>query len=243
MDDYREQIYKYYASSSCISVVVNDFEEIKRRSFFYNHLIKCHFPRDKSAQILDMGCGHGTIIYFAQKAGYQNVFGIDRSPEQVAAASEFGIRGVSEGDLFSTLGGLEGESQDLIITYDVIEHFTKDELCEFLAETKRVLRRKGKWIIHTVNGESPFAGRVRYGDFTHEQMFTRVSLNQLMLAYGFSKVTCFEDVPIIYGLKSALRWCAWKLIRFLYLMYLLVETSGYQPETIFSQNFLTVVEK
>ena len=37
----------------------------------------------------------------------------------------------------------------------------------------RALKPGGRWILHTANAESPFYGRVRYGDITHEQAFTQ----------------------------------------------------------------------
>jgi cyclopropane fatty-acyl-phospholipid synthase-like methyltransferase len=117
--------------------------------------------------------------------------GVDRSPEQVKEAQRLGIAGVKEGDLLETLESLSDESVDLIVAFDVIEHFTKDELVLFVDEVNRVLRKGGKWIIHTPNGESPFAGRMRYWDFTHEQAFTHTSIAQLLNASGFSLVTCY----------------------------------------------------
>ena len=59
-----------------------------------------------------------------------------------------------------TLGSLPYCSQDMVITFDVIEYFTKNELIPFTDEVYRVLRKGGKWIIHTPNGESMFAGRM-----------------------------------------------------------------------------------
>jgi cyclopropane fatty-acyl-phospholipid synthase-like methyltransferase len=50
---------------------------------------------DRSARILDLGCGHGVFIYFHREAGYTNVVGVDKSPEQVAEAT--GCSYVSQG--------------------------------------------------------------------------------------------------------------------------------------------------
>ena len=119
----------------------------------------------------------------------------------------------------------------------------KDELLIFVDQTRRVLRAGGKWIIHAPNGESPFCGRIRYGDFTHEQAFTRTSIIQLMKSSGFSQVACYEDTPIPHGLKSAVRWFLWKCIRGILRIFLAVETGAGEQECIFTQNFLTVAIK
>jgi len=55
---------------------------------------------DRSARILDLGCGHGAFIYFLREAGYTDVVGVDKSPEQVAEAKRLGIDGVHEADLW-----------------------------------------------------------------------------------------------------------------------------------------------
>lgn len=207
-----------------------------------NKIIREHFPSDRSARIIDLGCGHGAVVHFAKTAGYQNVMGVDRSPEQVKEAQRLGIAGVKEGDLLETLESLSDESVDLIVAFDVIEHFTKDELVLFVDEVNRVLHKGGKWIIHTPNGESPFAGRIRYGDFTHEQAFTRISLAQLLNASGFSRVTCYEDAPIPHGVKSTVRLILWKIFRGVFKVFIAAET-GSLDDCIFSQNLLAVAVK
>ena len=99
------------------------------------------------------------------------------------------------------------------------------------------------WIIHVPNGESPFGGRSRFGDFTHEQAFTRGSLTQLLLASGFATVACYEDAPAAHGAKSRLRALLWRLIRLALRLYLAVETGDTGRNAIFSQNLLAVAVK
>ena len=44
-------------------------------------------PPNRDAAILDIGCGHGAILYALQQAGYHNARGVDGSAEQVQAAA------------------------------------------------------------------------------------------------------------------------------------------------------------
>jgi SAM-dependent methyltransferase len=206
-------------------------------------LIKRCFPDDRDVEILDVGCGHGALIHFARELGYKNLYGIDKSPEQVAAARRLGIEGVQIGDLRQTLANRAGSSLDAIVAYDVIEHFTREELLPIVDDVRRVLKPGGRWIIHVPNGESPFAGRVLYGDLTHELAFTRTSLTQLLLSSGFDNVECFEDAPVVHGAKSAVRWATWKAIRSLLRLYIAAETGDTRDESIFSQNLLAVTYK
>jgi cyclopropane fatty-acyl-phospholipid synthase-like methyltransferase len=202
-----------------------------------------HFPPNKDAAILDVGCGHGAVLYFAQAAGFVNARGVDGSPEQVAEAARLGIPGVVQGDLMTALRACPAESLDAVVAFDVIEHFTRTELLTFADEVHRGLRRGGRFIIHTPNGDSPFCGMMRYHDFTHELAFTRASINQMLRSCGFADVRCYEDAPVPHGAKSSARWLLWKVIRAALRFYLAVETGSAPSDTIFSQNFLTVATK
>lgn len=161
--DYRERIYRRYSSARERVLAPDTLDGFGPRVPFLNRIIRNHFPRDRSAAILDLGCGHGALVYLAHQAGYRNIRAVDGSPEQVAEAKRLGIDGVVQGDLMESLRSLADESQDCIVALDVIEHFTKAELLPFIDEVYRVLRSEGRWIIHTPNAESPFGGRIRYG--------------------------------------------------------------------------------
>ena len=238
--DYRSRIYDYYVHSRLESLAPPDTEAIRRGGVFLHQLIARHFPANRDASILDLGCGYGSLIYHARRAGYVDVVGVDRSPQQVAEAKRLGIEGVIEGDILEYLGSTPNGSQDVVISFDVIEHFTREELLPFVDEVHRVLKDGGRWIIHTPNGESPLSNRIRYGDLTHEQAFTRTSLGQLMLSSGFRSVECYEDVPVIHGPVSAVRFIAWKAIRGMLRLYLAAETGNSGASAIFTQNLLAI---
>lgn len=240
---YRNRIYSYYVNARNLPLAPTTLEELKPRAPYLIKLIHAHFPVDRRSAILDLGCGHGALIHFARLGGYANIRGVDGSPEQVAAAQHLGIKGVEEGDLLAALAAQADESLDVVVAFDVIEHFTRYELTDFVDQVRRVLRSEGLWIIHTLNGESPFCGRIRYGDLTHELAFTRTSISQLLLSSDFSKVQCFEDAPIPHGLKSVVRWGLWQVIRSGLRLYLAAETGDTAENAIFSQNFLTVAVK
>lgn len=241
--NYRDRIYPNYIKARNLPLAPDSLEGLLPRSSYLRNLFRKHFPADRSVEVLDLGCGHGALIHFARRAGYTNTRGVDGSPEQVAAARRLGIEGVEEGDLLATLAAQTDGSLDVVVAFDVIEHFTRDELLGFVDQVHRVLRPGGRWIIHTPNGESPFCGRMRYWDLTHELAFTRTSIIQLLLSSGFSNVQCFEDAPIPHGLTSAGRWLLWKAIRSGLRLYLAAETGDTASSAIFSQNFLTVADK
>lgn len=241
--DYRARVYEQYAKTNGCALIPETLINLKPRGPYLKRLIIDHFPANRSATVLDLGCGHGALLYFSREVGYRNISGIDVSPEQVAAAHRLGIKGVEQGELLETLRALPDRSQDCIVAFDVIEHFTKQELADFVDQVYRALTSEGRWIIHVPNGESPFCGRIRYGDITHELSFTRESITQLLRTSGFSKIRCFEDTPIVHGIKSAIRYALWKMIRATLRVYIMAETGDIGKECIFSQNFLVVADK
>lgn len=240
---YRNRIYSNYVNARNTALTSKTLEDLITCGPYLERMIRHHFPANRSATIIDLGCGQGAIIHFARLAGYTNLRGVDGSGEQIEAAKRLGIDGVEHGDLLEILTTLPNASQDCIVTFDVIEHFTKDELITIVDGIRRVLKLGGRWIIHAPNGESPFAGRIFFGDFTHELAFTRTSIAQLLYSSGFSDVRSYEDEPIPHGVNSLIRWTLWKCIRGGLRLFLAVETGDSGREAIFSQNFLTVALK
>lgn len=242
-ESYRTRIYNHYVQARDRPLAPMTLAGLQPRAPSLRRLVQQHFPAGKDVAVLDLGCGHGALIHFARQLGYRNVRGVDGSPEQVAAAQHLGIEGVAEGDLNAMLLAQPDASLDVVVAFDVIEHFTRDELLPFVDQVHRVLKPGGRWIIHAPNGESPFGSRMRYWDLTHELAFTRSSLSQLLLSSGFSDVRCFEDKPVVHGAKSAMRWALWQGFRGLLRLYLAAETGDASGAHIFSQNLLAVATR
>lgn len=241
--EYRDRIYDHYVHARDVPLVRAGIDALESRRPYLAAMVRRHFPADRDAVVLDLGCGHGSILHVAMRAGYRNLRGVDRSPEQVEEARRLGIPNVEQGDIMEEVERTAAESVDVVLTFDVVEHFTRDELLRLVDGVHRILRPGGRWIIHTPNAESPFFGRIRYGDITHEQAFTRTSMGQVLLSSGFRELRCFEDAPVVHGLKSGLRFVAWKLVRGALRAYLAAETGSTDRSVILSQNFLVVATR
>lgn len=239
---YRARIYRNYVTSRDRPLAPADLSGLKPRIPSLKKVVRSHFPKDRDASILELGAGHGALIHVARLEGYRNIIGVDGSPEQVAEAKRLGIEGVRHANVLDALQATADGSLDAVISFDLIEHFRRQELIELVDEVRRVMRPGGRWIIHTCNAEGPFGSRSLYWDFTHELAFTRTSVAQLLLSSGFNRVRCFEDAPVPHGLKSVVRWLLWKLLRNCARLWLIVET-GTLDDFILSQNFLVVAEK
>jgi len=242
-NSYRTRIYNPCLAGRQKELAILPQEELTIRLPFLKKLVRQHFPREIDASILDLGCGRGVLIRVARQMGYRNVRGIDGSPEQVAAAKALGIDDIQCADAMEALCKERDSSFDCVVCFDLLEHFSRDELILLVDAIHRVLKPTGRWIIHTPNAESPFGMKVRYGDLTHELAFTRMSLSQLFLSSGFSRVSCYEDEPVPHGIKSAGRLLLWKCFRSLLRLYIAAETGNTNGEAIFSQNILAVVIK
>jgi SAM-dependent methyltransferase len=241
--DFRARLLARYVSTHASVGDAAMEAGLERRRAYLDALVRDHFPADRNAAILDLGCGHGAILWAARRAGYTNVSGIDASPEQVVAAKRLGIDGVRQQDLREGLAALPPASLDTIVLFDLFHYFDRDEQIAIIDAVHRVLKPGGRWILHVPNGEALFAARMRYWDYLASGAFTHASMAQILLASGFREVRSFEDRPIPHGLKSLLRLFLWKAIRGVARVVLAAETGDMGRNAIFSQCLLTVAVK
>jgi SAM-dependent methyltransferase len=242
-ESYRERLYKHYLVN-CKGVDVDEARAGLHASAPYlNKLIRKYLPKNKNTRILDLGCGYGALLYWLKAAGYKNLEGVDRSAEQVEGAHRLGLDFVQQADIKSRLADRPSASCDVVVAYDVLEHFGKDEALEFADQVYRVLGVGGLFVLHLPNGAGSFGGSVAHGDFTHELILNRSSLGQLLRCVGFSEIRSYEDTPVVHGLMSAARYFVWKIYRsFLRIAYA-AETGETGRDLILTQNFLTIARK
>lgn len=224
MSDWKEILYRSYVSSGRITVRGSSAkEQFQPRRAYLTSVIRRFFPADRASRILDVGCGHGALLYFLQEMGYRNSRGVDGSAEQVELARRLGVAGVEVGIGIDFLRRCNNGSADVVCIWDVLEHLTRQEAFDLVSEIRRVLSPGGVCIGHVPNAEGIFGSRVRYGDMTHEQAFTRNSISQMFQALQFENVRCFEDKPIVHGVRSAARRLLWELVSLPFRIVLKVE--------------------
>lgn len=239
---YRKAIYDFYEKSQGVAVP-EALKDLEYKASRLRKLIRESFPPDRNAKILELGCGHGALIHFARLEGYNNISGVDVSPGQVEAARKMGIPGISRKDALEELKGAKDGSLDAVITYDFLEHFTKEEAWTIALEVARVLVAGGRWIIRVPNSESPFGMTLVHGDFTHETAYNRHSIDQLVRSAGFSSCEFSEDPPLVHGLVSGLRALVWWKVKLILRVILAAETGDLGRSRIFSQNLNAVARK
>jgi 2-polyprenyl-3-methyl-5-hydroxy-6-metoxy-1,4-benzoquinol methylase len=200
-----------------------------------------YLPIDRSARIVEIGCGDGTFVSYLLSKGFNRVEGVDSSSEQVEAARNMGRHQVILADNCERLEQIKGQ-MDMVVALDVIEHYNKRELLTLLDAVYGSLKDTGIFLVQTPNADGPFGARHRYSDFTHELAFTPYSLSQALRMAGFKEIECTPVEPIIHGIASLIRWCAWKAIRLLLVTYLAVETGCFHGHVL-TQNMIARARK
>ncbi len=211
MADYRQALFEAYASTHTVPRKgLLTPEKLQSRAAQWEAQLAEFLPARTDAPILDAGCGDGAVLWWLHRRGYHRAEGVEVSPEQVAIAREAGVRQVHLAHLRDFLAETS-EAYGLVILRNVLEHFRKEEVVELLRLCHRALRPGGHVLIQVPNGESPFFGRIRYGDFTHELAFCASSLAQVFSLTGFGD-PLFRPVRPVFGgrlrLARALRWRA-----------------------------------
>jgi 2-polyprenyl-3-methyl-5-hydroxy-6-metoxy-1,4-benzoquinol methylase len=182
-----QRLYDSYAQTHFTHTTVmreSSYEDMAR-FFRYNYLP--HLPRDRSAAIVDIGCGAGHFLYFLRSEGYSNVYGIDVSPEMISLCRNTGIFNVEQSDVFDFLMR-HPKSFRAIVCNDLIEHIPRVRMLDFIEFVKAAMD-EGTFLIKTINAASLFGAREVFIDFTHEVGFTPESLAQVLRLGGFDSIT------------------------------------------------------
>jgi 2-polyprenyl-3-methyl-5-hydroxy-6-metoxy-1,4-benzoquinol methylase len=242
MINYKDRIFNRYRSTSVENPNSQRINTYKGNKFgMYKERWQRFLPADKAARILDIGCGNGDFLQSLVKLGYANVFGVDRSKEQVAAAIVNGLSNVKEADFIKHLEA-NREPFAVISALSVLEHFDKSALFDAMDAIHQSLVPGGYLFGLVPNSKGPFGSYVRYADITHELSFTPESVVQIAASTGFKPVFIGECGPIPYNPISTLRWAFWQCIRTIYLIARIVQVGDYHYR-VYTQDLLFVLQK
>lgn len=176
------------------------------------------FPNDKNAAVLDIGVGRGEMLTCMKEWGYSQYKGVDISPSTITFCQSLGLSCHLADDSLEWLRGHSNEFS-LVTLLDVLEHVKKEQTIPFLRAIHDALQEGGGLIVQVPNLQAPDGQLERYNDFTHESGFIEHSLQQVLLAAGFTKVAMFPFNDSISDswkelVRLRLRAIYWKWIRF-----------------------------
>lgn len=144
-------------------------------------------PLERTACIVDVGTGHGSLLAWLRTIGFDNVHGVDASPDDVAFANEhLGEAIVVQGDGREYLRRHRG-AFDVVIAKAMLEHVPREALLPMVDAMAGALAPGGRLIIDVPNMDWILSGHERYMDLTHEGGFTRESL-AVLLSLSFEHV-------------------------------------------------------
>jgi SAM-dependent methyltransferase len=126
---------------------------------------------------------------------------------------------------------------DLITAFDVIEHFGKDEAIDVLHLIWKRLKPGGILILQTPNALSPWSNSLRYGDLTHEIIYSPTCLASLLRLTGFAQIETREVGPCVHSLKGFILWPLRRAVLLGYALWNLAET-GSLLGGVYSRNML-----
>ena len=190
---------------------------------------------DPEDTILELGCGPGYMLEFLKRFGFKKVKGIDISSEGVELSKKRGCD-AEVADVFAYLEGKQN-TFDSIIAVDFIEHFTKDELLSLTRLIFDSLKKGGRLILQTVNGEGLFPNMNIYGDLTHSTIFTTSSMMQMLRLVGFDNFH-FVEYELLRKKRNKL---AWKLVKYVATKVRGIETG--QSHTFWAENMICYCDK
>lgn len=241
MKDYKQRIYsRYYTNHTKDLYGEKTLNQIKSQFPVYEYYFGKHMPTKLAANIIDLGCGSGDFVYWLRTKGYENVKGIDISAELINIGTSLGINNIMCNDIFNYLAEKKVK-YDLMIMRDVLEHFDREEIYNLIKLLYDNLVENGIVIIQVPNGQSPFLGKILFGDFTHQNAYTDSSINQIFKSVGFNNIEVFEATPVPKNFKGKIRLAAWKLLRNYFRTTQMIATgdnTGY-----FTQNIIAVIRK
>lgn len=146
-------------------------------------------PAERSAPMLDVGCGRGYALQDVRMLGYTQLSGIEVDAGQAAFARAQGLD-VTLVESTETFLAAKPGAYAAILLMDVLEHVPRDAQPGFLRAIAGSLRPGGRLICCVPNAASRIGGFWLYNDYTHHGSFTADSLTFLLGQTGFGPVRC-----------------------------------------------------
>jgi 2-polyprenyl-3-methyl-5-hydroxy-6-metoxy-1,4-benzoquinol methylase len=218
---YRDRLFQTYFDTHYSQLGEKSAQDRLRSQEDIAAQLAAFLPKDYKASILDIGCGPGDVLLFLKEKGYQEICGIDVSPQQVEQARRAGLLCVEAADGVDYLGRHTAQF-DLILAFDFLEHLGKEDVLVFLDAAHKALKPGGRLVLRTVNGAGLLAGRIIYGDFSHEVAFTQTSLGQVLRVAGFSNLGFAPAyaASLKRGWRGWLRYALWKVFEQMIKLYM-----------------------
>jgi 2-polyprenyl-3-methyl-5-hydroxy-6-metoxy-1,4-benzoquinol methylase len=166
-------------------------------------------PSDRTARIVDVGCGWANRLRALHAMGYTQLTGLDSSAAMIAGAREHNPPAVRlvERDAIAYFRETN-ERFDRILLFDILEHFAWDEGLQLLDACRSHLAPQGMIVVQVPNFACVTTAHMHFSDITHKQGYTEFSLAQLFDTAGLT-----PDLVCPAPRFSFARWRPWRPLR------------------------------
>lgn len=156
------------------------------------------FIPSSKARILEIGCATGRLLSMLKEAGFENVQGLDPSPQCVRAAWDLYKIPAFAGSIF----GMEppAEPYDFVIACGVLEHI--EDVTKAIECVRSIVSERGRVYIE-VPDATRIAGRpdAPYQEFSteHINFFSPSSMANLFTLNGFVRIAWDRAIRPLHG--------------------------------------------
>lgn len=166
-------------------------------AYYSNELKRSGVKNVAGLKVLEIGFGNGEFARWARDNGAKY-----SGTELIGDLVQQGVQaGFDVRDASVPLGAtVVARSIDLIVAFDVFEHFDVNDLLGCLHSTHGVLRPSGRVIARVPSGDSPFSRAIQNGDVTHRLTIGSSMVRQLAVETGFD-VFCIREP--VFPLRGA----------------------------------------
>jgi len=205
----RDKVYKHYDEATERRGATH---VLRRDAHSAVALKKPWIPEDKSVAVLDLGCGTGELLLQLRVTGFTNLTGVDSTRTQIEKA-----RALLPDDIVLCVDDATDflhnnqNSYELIVAYDLLEHFTKDEAVELCEAIYKALQPGGRFVVKTPNASSIFGLYGQHADLTHLTCYTEFSLFQLFDTVGLVDHHLLDKELESISLRN---WRPWRPLSF-----------------------------
>jgi 2-polyprenyl-3-methyl-5-hydroxy-6-metoxy-1,4-benzoquinol methylase len=173
MRDSREQFYLQYKSRKNWNGTRDYLDQGER---FKKEISRTGLT--PPATVLEVGFGDGLFLDWAKHEGFK-ITGVELNDDFCRSAEKKG-HAVLRGNAIEVLESCT-EKYDLVVLFDVLEHFTLEEVMKLLAGARSVLAHSGRILARFPNGQSPFGRVYQYGDATHRSVLSGPLLEDIAM--------------------------------------------------------------
>lgn len=161
----------------------------------WKNTLKIAQNRAGFGKLLDIGCGTGEFLHFAQKLGWSEVEGIEVIPKIAEYANQLTGATIYTSDFLEA--PLQSNSYSVITLWDVIEHLS--DIPNVLNRIFNLLKPGGAVILGTVNQDGISMRFFKEKSLTvmppeHLTFFTHKGMRQALKSHQFSDIICWSSM-------------------------------------------------